>query len=473
MAALLLFSGFSAGYAKTAAAKVTPKPAVVQEQSITPATLATLHDADSLIALHKYKSAYVLLDSVDAINANPDIAVKKAFIALRYYVNTNKHTVFGFKDLRLNQTIEDIFGRPDIVPIYTFPIETVMLAFYKKDSTRCDISRILGEYYNDSRFDIVPTTKKPDSTSTQIDYQNYLNDSLAVMKVRDSVQKISLYYCNKAAKGGCADWKTYSILGDALLRDTNAAMRDTNVAISMAYMQKSYVLNDSMPYTMYTLSYLYSKKNAYDSAAKYAARAIGFFKTPLQKVNVCCMAVDDYNKLGNKDMAIKYCDSITVIDSINADSRAAAMELYFDLGLYEKGLKHALKIYKLAPDIPGNLNAVLGAYFHYNLQDSVPSFINMILKDQNDSQTLANIYFHKAVYFLQTNQPDSFAITLKTARNYFVKDTVKNKEVIALIDQKLNEIKVKAAKPAPADAANKKTQTPAVNKEQPKQQKTK
>ena len=413
--ALLVFAGISTTFAAPSAASLSTATTTSAVPLSTATTLQTLHDVDTLIGLHKYRTAYETLEHADPLNVNPDIAVKKAFIALRFFVNSTKHQVFGFKDIRITQTMDDIRGRPDITPIFTFPLDSIIHSFASKDSTRCDFNRILGEYYNDVKY--IYAKDWPIS--------------------QDSLNKLSRFYCTKAYKNGCADWKTYSILADFALQDSNKTQ-------ALDFLTKSTQLNDSVASTMYNLAYLYLMKGDNDLTVKYARRVMDLYKGNLmrdanQKGFASRMMAEAYKRMGKTELSLNYCDSMVIIDSMNAENRAAAMNYYFGFDKYDAALKNAIKIFNLAPDAPGNIEAVIGAYLYFKKQDSLPALFSMFLKDRVDSQVLGNIYFHEGAYFLEIKNKEKANELLKLSRSYFVGKPVKNKEVLEIIDQELKK----------------------------------
>jgi tetratricopeptide (TPR) repeat protein len=332
-------------------------------------------------------------------------------MALHFYVTAIKHRSFGFADMRADRAVEEIRGYKNIAPKYGFPIDSIMLAAIKKYPGRCEPYRVLGEFYSDTR-DV------------------YGKDwGIPV----DSQTRLSTYYCTIAMTKGCADWKTYSILGFNALMDSNSAK-------GIEYLSISASLEDA-PLVTFSLAYAYLFQNKNDSTIKYARRAMNNFPKDNLRANSARLVAEACKRRKNYAMAWAYCDSAVQMDSSDMENRAGVLDLYLSMNNYEKALPHALAIFNAAPESPANLNVISSLYAKYTMQDSLPGLFQALLKTQKSDQALGNVYFHKAVYYLQKKNETECRKAIIAARGYFEKNKLKNKQVIDMLDQKLKELR--------------------------------
>jgi hypothetical protein len=88
-------------------------------------TADVLADVDRLVTEKKYLSAFRLLEAQENGDSNPDIALKKAELVLKYFVSSIYHTTFTLADLKEDQEIMDVRGKPGASIIINFDMEKV------------------------------------------------------------------------------------------------------------------------------------------------------------------------------------------------------------------------------------------------------------------------------------------------------------------------------------------------------------
>jgi len=112
-------------------------------------TADVLSDVDRLVTEKKYLSAFRLLDAQENGDSDPDIALKKAELALKYFVNSIYHKTFSFKDLEEDEDIMDVRGAVGSSMIFNFDIEKVFTPLIKNYPEDQRLYVALADYYLD------------------------------------------------------------------------------------------------------------------------------------------------------------------------------------------------------------------------------------------------------------------------------------------------------------------------------------
>ena len=108
-----------------------------------------LKKADSLVALHKYNSAFSLLNEVVETNDDRQIVLKKIDIALNYFVLSLNHVIFSFKDLEPGDDLMELRGKEGIYNSYLFRIDSVLARLISRFPQDGVLYRYLGDYFYD------------------------------------------------------------------------------------------------------------------------------------------------------------------------------------------------------------------------------------------------------------------------------------------------------------------------------------
>ena len=112
-------------------------------------TAEVLVDLDRLVAEKRYLSAFELLNEQENGNSDPDIVLKKADLALKYFVNSLNHRVFSFKNLKEEENILEVRGAVGTSTIFPFDIEEVFTTLIKNNPEDQRLHVALADYYLD------------------------------------------------------------------------------------------------------------------------------------------------------------------------------------------------------------------------------------------------------------------------------------------------------------------------------------
>ena len=130
--------------------------------------------AADLVKNKQYNSAFKMLNEVDQENENPKIVLRKVDILLNFYVSSSQHQMFGLKDLKENETIEQLREEPLVDTYYKFEINSILEKLIKNYPTNWDLYKTLGSYYFDVYTHFGEEWIKPKEELLELAKQNCL-----------------------------------------------------------------------------------------------------------------------------------------------------------------------------------------------------------------------------------------------------------------------------------------------------------
>jgi tetratricopeptide (TPR) repeat protein len=373
-------------------------------------TTQIIKQADSLVSLNKFNSAFLVLRDADSGNDNPAIALKKSRIALDYFVTAIMHHIFAFIDLKPGENISNYRRKVGSYSMYPLEINNIMLKLIKKYPRNWALYQMLGEYYYEVSY-------KYDGKWDES------NDSLYAKSSRN--YKIAI-------ANNVYDSKSFYVLGyiDLFQKKYDSAIQN---------FMRSLSLNDTDATTNYNLAYAYLYKNKRDSTIKYGMKAFSFYENGPYKADAATMVGVTYKELGNKEKSLEYLEKALIVYP-NLDNITGALSLSLELGLFPKAQDISEKLFNLGPDNPTTLQTVTSVYFKYHKQDKLPLFFSKIEKDQKSFQVLGNIYFHEAIFYKDIEDKENCRKYFKLAKKQMENDSKKNEKPLELINQELNKL---------------------------------
>ncbi|WP_165903793.1 tetratricopeptide repeat protein [Hymenobacter gummosus] len=108
---------------------------------------AVLQQAEQLIKQKKYESAYRALDKFDPRNGRTAVLLKKEDIVLNYYLMSVNHQLFGLQDLKPNQDVKQLRGRPGTYGMVQLPLQELLDSLKRLRPTDYGLDLGLGHYY--------------------------------------------------------------------------------------------------------------------------------------------------------------------------------------------------------------------------------------------------------------------------------------------------------------------------------------
>lgn len=372
-----------------------------------------LHQADSLITLGKYQSAYKLLDSKDPKNAKPDIVNKKIEVLTKYYTKNIMFNIFGLKDLEKGEVLAAIRIQPQgsyqMIPYETEEILEGLIKKYPKDYS---LRNTLGNFYYEAYALYGSNWTKPDSV---------LLDSIKA--------NLSSASSHKATTSESESHLGYSYL---ITKDYEHAAEHYQRALTLG----SNDIDDH-----YHLSVTLLSLNKAQEALPHANLALGNFKDSVSIGNVSFLLGQIYQTLDSYDSSLKY---YTVTLAYNNKYDAAYQHLIL-LGLQHQHTKQAqetaLQYFATYLD-QVSLSAIVEVY-HNSEHDKEVLDLFSTLKEQykTDTENLAGIHLMQGQFYMLTGDKANGRRSFETSRDLFHKVYPKDHNIFPAIEELINSTK--------------------------------
>lgn len=366
-----------------------------------------LSDVDRLVAEKKYLSAFEALNNYEDGNSYPDIALKKADLAMNYFASSIMHITFAFRDLEEWEDILKVRGSVGRFTMHTFNVEEVfkpLIEKYPEDSRLC---RTLADYYIDVYEKYRGQWIKSDKELLEGARENY----------------------GKAISLGDSDAKTYFRAGKAALylNDPAGAAQKFEAAVDKS--------GDYAP-ARYNLAYAYLFMDRQAEAAAQAVEAYNLYTEIPLKADAAMLAGQAYLELGKTEESLKYfllCDEIA---PDKYENMRRLMGLYVRLGRGADAKAIGDRIFEMDPKNPTASRAFLESYGGTPLQGKLPDiFRGLAAKYAADPEAAGNALFHLSVFYLQSGEKSLALETIDEAEKDFRKSLKEDHAVFQAIAQ--------------------------------------
>jgi tetratricopeptide (TPR) repeat protein len=347
------------------------------------ANAGVLADVDRLVTEKKYLSAFRLLEAQENGDSNPDIALKKAELVLKYFVNSIEHKVFTLADLKEDEEITDVRGKPGSSVIVNFDMEKVFTTLINNYPEDQRLYMAMADYYLDAYECCRGRLRKSD----------------------EEVLKDARQYYDKAIALGDLDSRTYFRNGKTALYMNDLAGAAKLLGISV---QKS----DSYAPARYNLAYAYLFQGRPAEAVPHAVAAYEIYDVVHLKADAAMLAGQAYMEWGNTEEALKYfllCDKIA---PDKYENLRRLMGLYVKLGRGEEAKVVGERIFEMDPANPTMARVFLDNYGYSSLEGELPGIFNgLAAKYAGNSVAVGNLLYHLSVFY---NHKGEKAMALKT-----------------------------------------------------------
>lgn len=344
----------------------------------------TIEQANNLIAIKKYESAFKLLDKFDPKNNKPDIVLRKEQILLNYFVSNIMHHMFALKDLEKNEDIMDYRGKEGSFGLQMFNIDSILENLIKQYPTNCKLYKGLGEFY----------------------YEVHLTYGGKWLKDDKELFKVMETNFTKVIDGNCADYLSYYVLG-------YIALAQEKYKESIPYFIKSIEFNKDYASSHYNLAYAYLNINDRQNALKYAKNSFGLYTDQTYKSDAAIMLAQIYSELKDDNNALLNYELADKIDASNYYNIKPLLNLYVKTG--NTKAKESTKIFfNLDPTNPTIYNDLEDIYYSNKKENDLVAFYKEQLPSNKDNiKVLGSLNFYLAKFYLDTDK--------KLAKEYFFK----------------------------------------------------
>ncbi len=368
----------------------------------------TIKKADKLIAKKQYASAYALLEAKDPDNLKPSIVLKKADMAMDYFVTTIMHQTFAFKDLEEG---EDLMGarinnEGQTFTLYLLPIQEVLDSLIKQYPKNYALHKTLGKFY----------------------YEVYLKYGENWMMTSEDLLKKMYDYSREAAENGEADFLTYYNIGFYL-----TGMERYSEAIA-AY-KNSIARDTSYPTSQYNLAICYLYVDSAQKGISYAEKAIKLYKSPALKADAARVTGVLYKTAGDLENALKYLKLSDKVQPGNYYTLAQLLDVQLELKLNKEASVSAAQFFELDPTNPAMMGELMNVYVQHNSDSLLFPILNQKIEEHKDEyEIIGNIYFHLARYYIAQNDINAARRLLYASRKNFEKVLEDDTPVFKVID---------------------------------------
>ncbi len=369
---------------------------------------AVLKKADKLIDEKKYASAYALLEKKDPDNERPSIVLKKADMAMDYFVTSIMHQTFAFKDLEEGEDLMEVRANNEgeTFALYVLPVQDVLDTLIKQHPENYKLHKTLGKFY----------------------YEVYLKYGDNWMMTSDELLK-EMYDCSKvAAENGEADFLTYYNIGFYL-----TGMERYIEAIG-AY-KKSVSLDTTYPTSQYNLAICYLYVDSAQQGTGYAEKAVELYKSPALKADAARVTGVLYKTAGDNKNALKYLKLSDEIQPENYYTIAQLLQVQLAMKKTEEASITASQFFEIDPTNPEIIGELMSVYVQNNSDSLIFPILNEKIEAYKDEYgVLGNIYFHLARYYISQNEIAAAKKLLIASRKNFEKVLEDDTPVFRVID---------------------------------------
>ena len=325
-------------------------------------------DANKLIQLKKYESAFKLLDDADPNNEKPEIAIAKTKLVLNYYVTSEMHQTFALKDLNPDEELSAIRGSEGNFSVYKFSPNTVLLDLIDKYPGNYELQKELGNFYHEIHLRYGDNWLIPDSVL---------------------VDKFKSYYLNAYENEVFDYWSAYGI--------GYAYLINLDYHSSIPFFKKSIELNNKDPYSNYNLAYAYLYTDQTEKGIESAKKAFDLYEDPENKANVARMIAVMYLELEDSANAMEYYKKSDVIEPNNYSTVKALLELEMALNM-ESYKERTKQFFLIAPEAPTVYQDLMAFYWTANKPDELIQFLSEQTSDySSDYKVSGNLKFYTAL----------------------------------------------------------------------------
>ena len=370
-----------------------------------------IDEANKLIELKKYESAYKLLDNADPNNEKPDIAIAKTKLVLNYYVTSEMHQIFALKDLTPNEKLSAIRGGEGNYSMYKFSPNTILLDLIEKHPNNYELQKELGNFYHE----------------IHLNYENnwLIPDSVLVNKFKN-------YYLNAYEKGVFDSWSAYGI--------GYAYLINLDYQSAIPFLKKSIELNSKDPYSNYNLAYAYLYTDQTEKGIESAKKALDLYDDPDDKANVARMIAVMYLEQEDSVNAMEYYKKADAIQPNNYSTVKALLELEMDLNM-EAYRQRTKQFFLLAPEAPTIYQDLMKFYWTANKPDELIRFLSEQTNNYSTDYTVSgNLKFYTALIQHDKKDFKNAKLNFRLAKEAYEKVFDADHQVFKVIESYNNKL---------------------------------
>ncbi|MFV0390601.1 MAG: tetratricopeptide repeat protein [Paludibacteraceae bacterium] len=374
-----------------------------------------IEQANKLIALQRYASAYEVLRGSDPNDQSPEIAIARTNLLLKYYIKTDKFHSFGLKDIAPNQNLQDFRNSNTSVRMFSYKPDSILNKLIRQNPTHYKLHYALGNFYYEVHL-IYPDDKwtEPDSIL---------------------VENIKSHYLTAYKNNEYDYWSLFGIGYTYMLED--------DYDNGILYLEKSIQENPDYPLSYYNLAFAYLSKDQYDQAIKLGERAYELQQIPEFKAETAVLIGEAYRELKNPLKAYEYMLTAHKLYPTNYNALIPLLELELQLDKPEY-LKRTETIFRLGPSNPIIYQDIMKAYSQNEKDNEFAGFLETKRNEyRNNLPVSANIHLYLAITQYEMDEWVASKLNFEKARSLFRNFYKTDHNVFKVIDSYTEAIKKK------------------------------
>ena len=368
-----------------------------------------ISEAEALIAIKNFKSAYKVLDSADAANQIPEIVIAKTDLLLNHNIGANSNRVFALSDSAVNASET---RNPDMY--VNFAADSILNKLIEKNPTNFKLHKALGDYYLDVHLNF--------------EDEWLMSDSSVVAGIRDNYLL--------AYQHDVFDYKSLNGLGYTY-------MLEEDFETALPYLEQSVKLNKNYPLSHSNLADVYFATGQFDNALLAAQQALSLYNTPQEKVETARKIAEIYIEKKQSDKAVMY--YLKADDLIPNDYLTLMPLLRVEMELNNSDyVNRTNQVITLAPDNPVVYQDVYKIYSENEKENEFIAFLeSQKVYYRSNVRSLAHNHFYTAVAQYELDKWVDAKINFEKARNLFRNIFKSNHSIFKVIDSYTNAIRKK------------------------------
>jgi len=371
-----------------------------------------LAEEAGLVEKGLYNSAWEYLHEHAETIGFADLMVKKTELSLRYFVRTNQHRMFAFKDLEGGENLYELRKNQGEYELKLFDPEGGLKLAIEQNPERADLYFWLGEFYNEVlTFYGNSWFKTAEELNTLIS-ENFL---IALEKGMKSEELFSKLAHSELVAG---HWKKAAeYLDGALSFDKNDPAYYQNLAIAQLNMNELPLaeVNAEMAIELY-------KDPVYKADTLFLASTIALYRSRT-------VEAEDFLKKG------------FVLSPGDYRFPDRLIRLYLSQNRYDEARASAGELFSLYPENPETCTTIIQYFYSRQKLDETELFFEAQLKSFSDRpEVMGNLYFHRALTFQYLEQPEKAAESYRLAESQFRTVYTEDDKVFEVITKRLNEL---------------------------------
>ena len=367
-----------------------------------------LVEADKLIALKKYKSAFMSLYEAD--DSNQYIAAKKIEIAINYHLDTLNYKSFVIKDFAPGETLAELRNNPGDTPGIEFDPESY-LHLLNENPELYALAKAMGDYY----------------------YSAYIRiGDLWIYSPEDALRQAAGFYA-MARKGEVFDYMS-------LANEAQYHLSKEDFETALELLDRSISLNKDYPNNYYNKALCLINGGKFLEAIKEALRAYELYEDPEYKYDSAFLAAKLSFYAGYPEQAESLLFKCLEEFPDASDPYYYLVLIYLSNDEFKKAEDFSIEVFSDYPAAPAVASLILKAYSSSGYYDYYLALSILLQSKYDDPEIKGNILFHRGLAYYEMKDFVNSRKSLLDAKTIFSLALGPGHQVFPVIEDMLKKI---------------------------------